>query len=375
MTPALACRVAILICPLFLVAGSAPATADWPVFRGDPLMTGTGTAKLPDKLEEKWTFEAGNPKSGGIEGAPAIADGTVYVASLDKHLYALDLANGKQKWKVKLGPMKASPSVKGDRVYVGDLDGRFYCLKRDDGAKVWDFETMGEITSGCNFHGTNILIGSHDATLYCLNADGKKVWEVKTDGPVNGSASVIGDTTFVAGCDSIFHILDAKTGKELGAVDLGGQAAATAAVIGDFAYVGTMANTVVAVDLKKKAKSWEFSAAVRQQPFFGSAAATADLVVAGSRDKKVYGLDPKTGKELWKFNTSGQVDASPVIVNGRVYVGSLDTGGDFYVLDAKTGKQIQLIQLDDAVSGSAAVGPDCIVVGTDKGTVYCLGKK
>jgi hypothetical protein len=27
------------------------------------------------------------------------------------------------------------------------------------------------------------------------------------------------------------------------------------------------------------------------------------------------------------------------------------------------------------VSGSVAVGPDCLVVGTDKGTVYCLGKK
>ncbi len=349
-------------------------SAEWPVFRGDPLMTGAGTAKLPDQLEEKWTFSAGNPKSGGIEGAPAIVNGVVYVASLDKHLYALDLANGKQKWKVKLGPMKASPSVRGDHVYVGDLDGKFYCLKTADSSKVWEFEAMGEITAGCNFHGTNVLVGSHDATLYCLDANGKKVWEVRTDGPVNGAAAVIGDVTFVAGCDSILHILDAKTGKELGTVDLGGQAAATAAVVGDFAYVGTMANTVVAVDLKKKAKAWEFAAAVRQQPFFGSAAA-GELVVAGSRDKKVYGLDPKTGKSVWTFPTEGQVDASPVIVGGKVYVGCLNDEGNFYVIDLKTGRKLQELQLDSAVSGSVAVGPDCIVVGTDKGTVYCLGKK
>ena len=44
-----------------------------------------------------------------------------------------------------------------------------------DGSKVWEFETGGEIMAGCNFHGTNVLIGSHDATLYCLSADGKKV--------------------------------------------------------------------------------------------------------------------------------------------------------------------------------------------------------
>ena len=63
---------------------------------------------------------------------------------------------------------------------------------------------------------------------------------MKTDGPVNGAAAVVGDRTFVAGCDSILHVLDAKTGKELGTVELGGQAAATAAVVGD-RLVGTMA--------------------------------------------------------------------------------------------------------------------------------------
>lgn len=271
--------------------------------------------------------------------------------------------------------MKASPCVKGDRLYVGNLDGMFYCLKAADGSKVWEFETGGEIMAGCNFHGTNVLIGSHDSTLYCLNADGKKVWDVKTEGPVNGSPAVVGDLTFVAGCDSVFHILDARTGKELGSVELGGQAAATAAVAGDFAYVGTMENTVVAVDLKKKEKAWSFTPLVRQQPFFASAAVTSDLVVAGSRDKNVYGLDPKTGKRVWSFVTLGQVDASPVIVGGRVYVGCLSDGGEFYVLDLKTGKKIQEVALDSAVSGSVAVGPDCIVVGTDKGTVYCLGKK
>src|SRR5262245_35225043 len=180
-----AALLAALLSPSFVAA-------DWPLFRGDPLMTGTATAKLPDMLDIKWEFTAGNPKAGGIEGAPAIADGVVYVASLDKHLYAINLTTGKEKWKVKLGPMKASPSVKGDRIYVGDLDGKFYCRKIADGSAVWEFETGAEIMAGCNFHGTNVLIGSHDATLYCLDADGKKVWEVKTDGPVNGAPAVVG---------------------------------------------------------------------------------------------------------------------------------------------------------------------------------------
>lgn len=347
------------------------ARADWPVFRGNPQMTGAGTAKLPDQLEERWSFKAGS----AIEGAPAVVSGIVYFGSFDKHFYAVELATGKLKWKVKLGAMKASPSVKGERVYIGDMDGRFYSLKISDGSKVWEFEAGGEITSGCNFHGNNVLIGSHDATLYCLGPDGKKIWEVKTDGPVNGSPAVIGDTTFVAGCDSALHILDAKTGKEVASVDLGGQAAATAAVADERAYVGTMANTVVAVDLKKKATAWTFEAPRRQQPFFASAAAANGLVVAGSRDKKVYALDAATGREKWNFTTDGQVDASPVAIGDRVYIGCLSDNGNFYVLDLKSGKKIQELNLDSAVSGSVAVGPESILVGTDKGTLYCLGKK
>jgi outer membrane protein assembly factor BamB len=362
-------RSLLAVTAVALFAAAAPA--DWPLFRGNPLMTGVGEARLPDQLQERWTFKCKR----GVEAAPAVVNSVVYVSSLDKYLYALDLATGREKWKVLLGASKASPCVKGDRVYVGDLDGNVYCVKAATGEKVWTFETGGEITSGCNFHGDNVLIGSHDSTLYCLSPDGKKLWEVKTEGPVNGSPVVVGDTTFVAGCDQILHVLDAKTGQEVGTVDLNGQAAATAAVLGDFAYVGTMTNQVVAVDLKKKAIAWAFEARKQQQPFYASAAVTDEVVVAGSRDRKVYGLDRKTGRDIWSVVTEGPVDASPVVVGNRVYVGCLSGDGEFYVLDLKSGKQVQLIHLDSAVGGSVAVGPDCILVGTEKGTVYCLGAK
>lgn len=349
----------------------SPVAADWPVFRGDPLMSGVGTAKLPAQLAERWTFKTGD----SIVGAPAVVGGVVYVGSFDRHLYAIDLATGKKKWATKFGHLKASPSVKDGKVYVGNLDGKFHCVSAADGKVEWTFETEGEITSGCNFHGTNVLIGSHDSTLYCLNSQGKKLWDVRTDGPVNGSPVVVGDVTFVAGCDSKLRVLDAKTGTEVGAIELDGQAAATAAVRGDVAYVGTMSNQVVAVDWKAKKKLWAFEAPQRQQPFYASAAVTPDLVIAGSRDAKVYAIDRQTGKEVWQFLTDGVVDGSPVVVGERVYVGCLSRDGWFYVLDLKTGRKVQEIDLDSPVSGSVAVGPDCVLVGTDKGTLYCLGTK
>jgi len=350
----------------------SPALADWPLFRGDATMTGTGTAKLPDQLEERWTFKTGN----AIEGAPVIVNGIVYVASLDKHMYALDLITGKQKWKVKLGAMKASPSVKGDRIYVGNLDGKFYCLKIADGSTVWTFEADGEITAAANFHGNNIIVGSHDSSLYCYNADGKKVWDAKVDGPIAAAAAIVGDQTFATGCsDGILSVFDARNGKALGSIDLGGQGVATASVANDRVYMSMVSNQVVAADLKTLKKLWAFEAPKRQQPFYSSTAVAGNLVIAGSRDTKVYGIDATTGKETWHFTTAGQVNASPVIIGERVYVGCESDEGHFYVLNLKTGKKIQELELESPVTGSVGVGPDCIVVGTDKGMIYCLGKK
>lgn len=353
-----------------IIPSMAPA-ADWPVFRGDPAMTGTTTAKLPDELDELWTFKCKN----ALEGAPAIVGDTVYLACLDEHLYALDLATGKEKWRTKLAPMKAAPAVSEGRVYVGDIDGKFYGIDAASGKKLWTFETGGEITSGANFLGDTILVGSHDSTLYGLDRDGNKLWSYAIDGPVNGSPAVAGTHAIVAGCDSILHAVDVKSGKAIGTVDLGGQAGATAAVRDGKAYVGTMANQVVGLSLDKPAKLWEFEAKRRQQPFYSSAAVTDDLVIVGSRDKKLYALDRKTGAEKWTFVTEGMVDASPVVVGNRVYFGSLSRGGEFYVLDLATGRQIQQLLLDSGVSGSAAVTNDRLLVGTEKGTLYCLGKR
>lgn len=351
---------------------SANSAADWPVFRGDALMAGVGTAKLPDQLEVKWTFKAGDM----IEGAPAVVDGVAYVASLDRHLYAVELATGKQKWKQKLGAMRASPGVKGGRVYVGDIEGRFHCVAAADGKVLWKFDADGEIQAAANFHNDNVIFGSHDSNLYCLSPDGKKVWATQVDGPINAAAAVVGDKTFATGCsDGILHVIDATTGKELGSIDLGGQTVATAAVAGDRVFASMVSNQVVAADLAKREKLWAFEAPKRQQPFHSSPAVSDGIVVAGSRDKKVYGLDAKTGAERWNVPTEGHVDASPVIVGGRVYVGCLGEDGNFYVLDLMTGKKLQELKLDAPVSGSVAVGPDCILVGTDNGTLYCLGKK
>jgi outer membrane protein assembly factor BamB len=344
-----------------------PALAsDWPLFRGNPLQTGVATAELPKELKVRWTFKTGD----AIESAPAIVDGVVYVGSMDEYLYAIDLKTGREKWKYKAGPIKAPPGVHRGLVYVGDVDGKFYCVEAATGRQRWTFETEGEITSGANFAGDKILFGSGDETLYCLSPEGKKLWGFKIEGgPVIGSPSIVGEHTFVAGCDSSLHVVNVNTGKESAAVDLGGQVGATAALDGDMLYVGTMTNQVVGVNWKKGEVLWKFEPE-RAQPFYASNAVTDKLVIAGSRDKRVYGLDRKDGKEVWSFATGSRIEGSPVVVKDRIYVGSMDR--HLYVLDLARGTQLQKINLNEPIAGSPAVGGGCLVIGNTRGEVYCF---
>jgi outer membrane protein assembly factor BamB len=352
-----------------LLASAIPLpAADWPLHRGNATQTGVSDEKLPDTLGIRWQF----PTKNAIEGTPVIADGIVFVGSADKHLHAIDLKTGQPKWRTQLGILTSSPGVNGDRIYIGDVDGIFYCLDRKTGDLIWKFETTGQISAAPNFAGDTILIPAHDSTLYCLDKDGKKIWDFRIEGPIYGGVAVADGKTFLAGCDSMMHVLDVKTGKELGSVDLKGQSGSSAAVFGDHLYVGTMSNQVIAVNLKNLKIQWEFEAPRRKQPFYGSAAVSDDLVVIGSRDDKVWAIDRKTGKERWNFLTDHKVDGSAVIVGDRIFVGSFDK--KFYVLDKK-GQKVAEFELDGAIIGSPAVGGGCVVIGTEKGTVYCFGAK
>jgi len=133
------------------------------------------------------------------------------------------------------------------------------------------------------------------------------------------------------------HVIDVGKGKELSSLELGGQTGASAAVLGDNLYVGTMRNEVKQIDWKKTAEGWTYKVGERGQ-VFSSPAVTEKFVVVGARDNRVHCVERKTGKAGWTFPTGKNVDSSPVIAGSQVVVGSLDAR--LYVLDLAAGKEL-----------------------------------
>jgi len=72
----------------------------------------------------------------------------------------------------------------------------------------------------------------------------------------------------------------------------------------------------------------------------------------------------------WTFKTSGSVKASPVIEDGRVFVGSADA--NLYALDLRTGQSIWSYKTGDAVEASACVKDGVVCVGSTDGWLYAV---
>jgi outer membrane protein assembly factor BamB len=150
----------------------------------------------------------------------------------------------------------------------------------------------------------------------------------------------------------MLHVIDVATGKETASVDLGGQVAATAGVLGESLYVGTMTNQVLAVNWKKPEVVWTFEPN-RARAVYASAAVTDILIVTGNRNNKVYAIGRKTGAEAWSFTTRGAVDSLPWWWAPRVRRLMDD---NLSVLDLEKGTQIANTNLGDDVTGLPAVG-------------------
>ncbi len=148
----------------------------WPMFRGSAALTGVADTTLPQPLALRWSFQAKD----AVGSSAAIADGTVYVGSMDGLLHAIDVATGKERWQYQAaGPIEeSSPAVSGGLVFVGDVSGVVHAVDAQTGRRRWTFKTEAEIRSSPNPVGDKVYIGSYDQNLYCLQAaTGAVVWK------------------------------------------------------------------------------------------------------------------------------------------------------------------------------------------------------
>ncbi len=357
--------------------------SDWPVGRGNSASTATSDSSIPAKPEVLWEYKTDSDKS-GFEGTPIIYDGKVFVGDFEGTIHAIDLGTGKAVWKVKKKDgFVTSAAANQGCIVIGDYSGMVYCLDTKTGNEVWAREIEQQVANGANFYGDNVLITSEGGTMFAMDLKtGEPKWSFATGDQLRSSPTIWKTFSLLGGCDGRLHKIDLIKGESSGnGVPLQAPTLSTPSVIGKIAIVPTQPGVVLAIDVETEKVLWTFAETSQSSDIRSSAATLgkfendelSGITVITTRNRRVIGVDLRNGKVLWEAILKKRTESSPVICGGRAWIGAMD--GMLYAIDLETGMETWSYQMSGQILASPAIADDKLVIATEKGSVFCFGKK
>jgi outer membrane protein assembly factor BamB len=272
--------------------------------------------------------------------SPVVWHGAVYFGSGDGSVYALNAASGALNWKFKTGDVvHASPAIADGTLFIGSWDSYFYALDAARGKEKWRFKTGDDpnihnqvgIQSSAAVVDGMVYFGCRDSNLYALDAaTGKKKWAFPTNGSwVIASPAVKDGKVYFATSDSgLFYELDAKSGVAIFSLKFQSWPMfSSPAVAGTTLYIGSNMGKLIAIDLtaQKVSGIFETDASKQNGPAYTKPDGTPNYDLAFVSE---FYDDIVTG--VSKMMAVGTILSSPVVVDGVIYVGSVD--GNLYAL-------------------------------------------
>ncbi|WP_277543290.1 outer membrane protein assembly factor BamB family protein [Haloarcula laminariae] len=340
-----------------------------PTFQYDTANTGYApTESGPTAgVTEQWTYQT-NDK---VTSSPAVVDGTVYVGSEDRDLYALSAMDGTEHWSFRTGDaVRSSPTVVNETVYLGSDDGNVYALSTADGTENWSFQTGDVVPASPVVTDDTVYVGSVNGNIYALDAlSGTEQWRYETEF-ISFEVAVVGNTVYAgtgASGNGTVYALSADDGTERWEYQTG-DVYSPLSVADGTVYVGSY-STVYALNSTTGSIQWSerLGDAVRT-----SIAVSDDSVYVGSSDNNLYCLDASEGTEQWAHETGDSVLSSPTIVDETVYFGGTDN--TVYGLSVVDGSERWTFQTGGEVWSSPAVVDGTVYIGSNDNTVYAISE-
>ena len=419
---------------------SLATAGDWPSWRGPEQNGVSRETKLPSALALKSDGAVGagflwhHPEGG--RSTPIVMDGRVYVvnnagsgASEQERVLCLDANSGKVLWQYRfnifltdipsnrVGWSNPTGDPETGYVYAHGVQNTFVCLDKS-GKVVWErslHEELGVIMGYGGRTHTPIIDGDL-VILSFLNASwgkqgpgrhryfafdkrtGSIVWSSTPGGPpldTTYSTPIIrvinGQRLLIAGnADGSVYAMKVRTGEKVWGFKLSKRGINVSVVEGGGkVYVSHSEENTDSVsmgrivcidatgqgDVTKTHEVWRIDAVTAG---YSSPALDGENLYVFENAANLLCVDAKTGKEKWKHNVGTVMKGSPVVGDGKVYVGEVN--GRFSVLEpgetsCKTVSEITFSRPDGTVVeifGSPAIANGRIYF-TSRDGVYCVG--
>jgi outer membrane protein assembly factor BamB len=347
---------------------------------------------VPTGPGPRWEIRLG----GQIHASPVVRDGIAYVGTSGGTVNAVDARDGRLRWTQGVGrPLYGDALVTDDAVYVAS-DGFLHKLARADGRPVWRadlgdaavprvlphpalFDWDWQAPAPVLADGV-VYIGAGDGGFHAIDAaTGERRWRFEAAGKIRNGAAIHGTKVIFGAAGGKVHALDRRTGKPEWVFDTGADIDARPVVHAGRVLVGNRGGGLYSLDAATGAQAWRLY-------FWGSWVEATPVVVdgviyIGSSDlRRVSAIDPASGRVFWRTDVHGWTWGTPLVVGDRIYVGVaggkpyfIDHAASFSVLDRRSGALLRRWPLADSgahqwgIAGSPAAAGDTVVVSTLEG--------
>lgn len=321
----------------------------------------------------------------------AYYDGKWIHASQQGIIYCFDVNNGNILWQYDPGTFfnywAYMGAIYDGKIFSINTDNRVYAIDIETGKPVWIWET----TEGGVGYQTYTIAGDGKVYAYTGRSDYTNVdtgepyreeyvcLEAKTGKILWKTTSISGSSRAFGGPPSIYNVL-AYGNLYLG--DWRGITTAYGPAKDPQPFSNFQGNAPHTGDATrdgpvKLSLKWEFNT---DSAIFASPTATDGKIFFGSTAGTFYALDYQSGSQVWHFKTNGAIKSNSAIENGKVFFVSDD--GYLYSLRTNDGSQVwkKYIGADAEYfyhtlqkrTGSPVVVDGRIYVGSRNFTMFCL---
>jgi outer membrane protein assembly factor BamB len=282
---------------------------------------------------------------GGGLGADAT---TLYAVNGLSQLVALDLATGKENWRVDIGvPGRSPPMIADGRLYLVTIEDKLLAFTAADGRPLWSYQASQPVHALLGqpapaFYQGLVVAGFGSGELACLRADsGSIVW---TDGlgasrgrasiadflSIRGNPVIANGQVFAIGMGGLLISDDVPTGRRLWERQVAGEDNIT--IAGEWMFVISTDQQLAAIQIGDGRVAWITQLPRYENPekkkdtltWYGPLLVSDRLIVSGT-SQDALSISPYTGEILGHLKLSeAAAPVPPIVADGTVLIVSND---------------------------------------------------
>ncbi len=263
--------------------------------------------------------------------------------------------------------VRGSVTITADTVFVPSYDHNIYALDRETGKFKWKYPTEAGIVSKPWVSEGMVVFGSIDKVIYAVDAKaGRLLWTAPTQGRIYSSPYGELGHIFIGSDDRQIYAIHQMSGRRAWTYSADGEIRSRPLVAESLILFACQMGTVYALGLNRDLR-WRFRA---RRGFLAAPVMHNGLIFIGSLDTNFYAVDMRSGWAAWKYRTGGGIVSTAAVWKGMVFFGSVD--GCIYALDADEGRLVWRHQTENQVTGGACVYEGNLYIGGVDGILYCF---